>query len=144
MASETVRHTLQDMMTYRGLGIIAWNNKFTIGTVQNKQIHIVRSINERVLSSIQPNSIVVHVNRNKTKHDTIEFFHIDELQFTLVHHPSVPFHRLVDPNETETLKVKFGQFDHFPILPKDDPVVRFYGWQVGQIIHVNEKYRIIV
>jgi len=144
MTSYIERETLQNMMNYRGFGKIQWNKKQNKGIVNNIEIHVVRSLSDRALSTIPRNSIVVHSNKNKNrnKHEEFQCFHVDELQFTLVEHPCVPLHRLV--TNIEEVEQQFGTCSKFPIIRKSDPVVRFYGWVVGDIIQVNDKYRIIM
>jgi DNA-directed RNA polymerases I, II, and III subunit RPABC1 len=71
----------------------------------------------------------------------IELFSDNELMFNITKHRLVPKHRKVLPDKKMDLS-------KFPILKKTDPVARFYGYQVGNLIEITRSngfitYRIV-
>ena len=79
----------------------------------------------------------------------IELFNQDELQYNITNHILVPIHELAyikKTKEYEEFKKKYS--DKFPIILKNDPISRFYGYNKGDIIKITRKngyvmYRIV-
>lgn len=70
----------------------------------------------------------------------IELFNEDELQYNITKHYLVPPHELVmfdNSKEYDIFKKKYG--DKLPIILKNDPVVRFYGFKKGDILKITRK-----
>lgn len=65
----------------------------------------------------------------KTIPARIELFSLDELQFNITTHALVPPHTKVKKNS----KVSCA---HYPIIRTTDPIVRFYGFEVGDVIRI--------
>ncbi len=85
----------------------------------------------------------------ESKDIMIELFNEDELQYNITKHFLVPKHELVykkKSKECEEFKKKYS--DKFPVILKNDPVSRFYGYNKGDIIKITRKngyvmYRIV-
>ena len=67
----------------------------------------------------------------------IELFHEKELQYNLTKHYLVPLHELKYKKNTELAK-EFKK-NKYHIISKTDPVIRFYGWNIGDIIQITRK-----
>lgn len=61
----------------------------------------------------------------------LELFAIDELQFNITRHDLVPTHERVP---TDGINCK-----DFPVIKPTDPVAKFYGYQVGDLIRITRK-----
>lgn len=146
MLAQNVRATLNEMMRCRGCGAVQWND--TNGpwpiTGSDSAVYFTKSLGEKAMSKIPEGSVVVHSSRQRAQpSNRYELFHVDELQFVLPRHPCVPHHRLVPDADVRDIEAVVGTREKFPVLLHTDPVVRFYGWQPGQVVHVNRRYRII-
>ena len=67
----------------------------------------------------------------------IELFHEKELQYNLTKHYLVPLHEL--KYKKDNLEAKDFKKNKYPIISQKDPVSRFYGWSVGDVIQVTRK-----
>jgi DNA-directed RNA polymerase I, II, and III subunit RPABC1 len=68
----------------------------------------------------------------------IELFHVDELQYNITKHSLVPRHQIMYKKNTvgcSNFKKKYSS--KFPLLQKNDPVARFYGFDTGDIIKIT-------
>ena len=68
----------------------------------------------------------------------IELFHVNELQYNITKHYLVPQHQLLFKKNTvgcSNFKKKYSS--KFPLLQKNDPVARFYGFDTGDIIKIT-------
>jgi DNA-directed RNA polymerase I, II, and III subunit RPABC1 len=85
----------------------------------------------------------------ETKDMVIELFTEDELQYNITKHYLVPKHEIAYKKGTVgcvNFKKKYS--DNIPIILKNDPISRFYGYERGDIIKVIRKngyvmYRIV-
>lgn len=85
----------------------------------------------------------------ESKDIIIELFNVEELQYNITKHYLVPKHELLfkkKSKECEQFKKKYS--DKFPIILKNDPVSRFYGYEKGDIIKITRNngyitYRIV-
>ena len=90
------------------------------------------------------------IDGNGTREIKIELFNVDELQYNITKHYLVPKHEVMYKHNTPELaefKKKY-QADKFPVIMKNDPIVRFYNFEKGDIIKVTRKngfvaYRIV-
>lgn len=76
----------------------------------------------------------------------IEPFHQSELSFNITKHDLVPKHEKLSSDESNEFKSKYGE--NQPVLYNTDPVSRFYGFSVGDVIKITRKngyvsYRIV-
>lgn len=67
----------------------------------------------------------------------IELFHEKELQYNLTKHYLVPLHELKCKKDNP--EAKYFKSNKYPIISQSDPVSRFYGWEIGDIIRVTRK-----
>ena len=70
----------------------------------------------------------------------IELFNEDELQYNITKHYLVPLHELYEfesKKDYDIFKKKFG--DKLPVILKNDQIVRFYGFNKGDIIKITRK-----
>ena len=68
----------------------------------------------------------------------VEFFHVDFLQFNPTKHELVPIHELAPEEEQKDLRK-----GELPMLLSHDPMVRFYGYEKGDIVKITRKSGII-
>lgn len=61
----------------------------------------------------------------------IELFHINELSYNLLKHKWVPKHEKIDFSKKNDMK--------YPILKKTDPVSRFMGFKMGDVIRIHRN-----
>lgn len=63
----------------------------------------------------------------------LELFLIDDLLYNVTHNIYVPRHKKID-------KIDFARVNELTILLTSDPVVRYYGWQPGDIIKIYRDF----
>lgn len=86
------------------------------------------------------NALVPFVKDNKDK--TAEIYFIDDLQFNILKHYLVPKHEVIHSSEEkEKIKKDYGvtSWLQFPLILSTDPVVRFIGGKVGDIIKITRN-----
>lgn len=75
----------------------------------------------------------------------IELFEDIELCVNITKHETVPKHTRLNKDETREFKQKYGT--KFPIIKVDDPISRFYFYQRGDIIEIEDDdiiyYRVV-
>lgn len=68
----------------------------------------------------------------------IELFHVNELQYNITKHYLVPNHQIMfKKNTVGCINFKKKYSSKFPLLQKNDPVGRFYGFESGDIIKIT-------
>ena len=72
----------------------------------------------------------------------IELFHERELQYNLTKHYLVPLHEL--KYKKDNPEAKYFKTNKYPIISQSDPVSRFYGWEIGDVIQVTRKDNFIM
>jgi DNA-directed RNA polymerases I, II, and III subunit RPABC1 len=66
-----------------------------------------------------------------------EKFQEAELQINITRHVLVPKHEVLSENEKREVMSKYKlQLSQFPRIMKDDPVARYYGMTVGQLVKI--------
>lgn len=86
------------------------------------------------------------ISQNKTIGIKIETFPIDNLQFNITKHSLYYPHRQLSAKESYEFKKKWG--DNIPVILRNDPISKFFNFQVGRIIEVKREndyisYRIV-
>lgn len=71
---------------------------------------------------------------DKFKSKDIEMFGIDELQFNISRHVSVPRHRVIDSS-----KFKKAELDVLPKILSIDPISRYYNFRPLEVIQVERN-----
>lgn len=149
------------MLSQRGYSIIDKDEEQILGVKNGKQLCVflintpkfnVERIQEyiSIMRKLDVNhSIIVFKNTatpvakkaiDESSDITIELFQEIELQFNITTHYLVPKHELAFTKGTKSaidFKVKYS--DKFPILLKNDPICRFYGYNKGDIIKVTRR-----
>lgn len=80
----------------------------------------------------------------------IQVFDVEEISNNVTKHVLVPKHELLTKDETMTLLKKYRSVKtQLPRILKSDPVIRYYGWNKGDIVRIIRKsgeitYRCIV
>ena len=75
---------------------------------------------------------------------SIEVFLDKQLVSNVTHNKWVPQHELVPAAEVpDLLKRLRATFNQLPIIKKDDPVVRYYGWRPGGIVKIYRKMYVL-
>lgn len=102
--------------------------------------HCIIIHNEDITSSAKNTSV-------DSKDKKIELFVDKELYFNITKHERVPQHIVLSKKESEDFKTKYGI--QFPHLLKNDPVSKFYSYDIGDIVEIHDlddivKYRIVV
>lgn len=70
----------------------------------------------------------------------IELFKASELQVNITHSCYYQPHTLVPVERRAALARRYGGVDKLPRLQVSDPVVRYFGWRVGDIVEVRPTY----
>lgn len=71
----------------------------------------------------------------------LQFFHISELVINVTKHKLVPRHELMSEVEVEALLKQYRcQKDQLPRIPMKDPVIKYYGYQPGQVVRVKRNF----
>lgn len=79
-----------------------------------------------------------------SKNVAVTSFLISELQFCLPDHVLVPkFTKLTEKEKREKLQEFAGSEDIFPQIQDLDPVSKWYGWRVGDMVMVERKEGIL-
>jgi DNA-directed RNA polymerase subunit H (RpoH/RPB5) len=68
----------------------------------------------------------------------IETFSALFMSFCLVEHAMVDHHTLLSPEEADAMRQKY-QVERFACINNDDPVVRFYRWQRGDVVRIQRR-----
>lgn len=124
------------------------NNKVNIVYIKN----IMKYLNEMNFNNvilIYKDNITSSVKKIIELSDDIKFelFNEDEICYNITNHYLVPKHELVtDINVIN--KLKNLDFKNLPIILKDDPVVRYHNFKIGDLIKIyrnngNIVYRIV-
>jgi DNA-directed RNA polymerase I, II, and III subunit RPABC1 len=71
----------------------------------------------------------------------IEIFHEDELQYNITKHYLVPKHELLYKNNTD--EAKNFKKNKYPLISRLDPVSRFYGFEMGDVIKITRKNNLV-
>jgi len=82
----------------------------------------------------------------ESKEILIELFNEEELQYNITKHYLVPKHEIL--YKKDSTEAKEFKKNKYPIISKKDPVSRFYGYNIGDVIMVTRKngqimYRIV-
>lgn len=69
----------------------------------------------------------------------IQIFKYTELLFNPTGHISVPRHEVVPADEVQGLlrRLQVGSVDQLPRVFDTDPVIRYHGWQAGQVVRIH-------
>lgn len=97
---------------------------------------------------IVPDKLSFDSNLEIQKHKNVQIFTYDYFLFPVAHHAFVPKHiKLTENEKKDFLKVRNVTLDQLPILRDTDPIVKYYGWGIGEIIKIerpgNNFYRVI-
>lgn len=69
-----------------------------------------------------------------------QIFDDSELMYNPIHHIDVPKHtKLTDDEKENTLQQLKINIDRLLIIRKDDPIVKHYGWNAGDVIRTTRK-----
>lgn len=71
----------------------------------------------------------------------MQFFHIKELDINITKHAFVPPHRLLSAEEATAVLTKYrATKQQLPVIAVTDPVIKYWGFPVGGIVHVTRKF----
>lgn len=73
----------------------------------------------------------------ESKEILIELFNAEEMQYNITKHQLVPKHELM--YKKDSIEAKEFKKNKYPIISKSDPVSRFYGYNIGDVIMVTRK-----
>jgi DNA-directed RNA polymerase I, II, and III subunit RPABC1 len=73
----------------------------------------------------------------ESKEILIELFNVEEMQYNITKHQLVPKHELM--YKKDSIEAKEFKKNKYPIISKSDPVSRFYGYNIGDVIMVTRK-----
>ena len=80
----------------------------------------------------------------KQKVKKIQIFFTTELLFCVIDHIDTPKHVLMSEKEKKEFKqdFKITDYKNMPYIKSSDPVVKFYGWEAGNIVKIyrNDYY----
>jgi len=79
-----------------------------------------------------------HKSREELRTANVELFHCSTLFRNLIkYHKLIPRHEKVGEDEITNLLQRLGcSKDQLPGYSKQDPVVRYYGWEVGTVVRI--------
>lgn len=104
--------------------------------------HVVEAINTS-LSHTRKHLVILpdemyatYENRPPTMPANVTVVSEAFLSFDPTVHDLVPVHRVVDSSE---LEARYGSIDRFPILEKEDPISKWYGFTEGQIVRIDRN-----
>ena len=72
---------------------------------------------------------------------SVEIFSAEELRRNITHHNLVPRHRRLTEQETKDQMGQLGLTDAkmLPSILKTDPVIRYFAWNVGNIVRIERR-----
>ena len=73
----------------------------------------------------------------ESKEIVIEIFNEDELQYNITKHYLVPLHEIKYKKDSKEAK-EFKK-NKYPIISVSDPISRFYGYNIGDVIQITRK-----
>jgi DNA-directed RNA polymerase I, II, and III subunit RPABC1 len=76
--------------------------------------------------------------------ENIEIFSVDELQYNITRHSLVPRHEKLLEDEKNKIIKKYGGIDKFPKLLSGDPIAKYYGYVVNDMVKIYRKNNEIV
>jgi DNA-directed RNA polymerase I, II, and III subunit RPABC1 len=80
------------------------------------------------------------INDNLKHLYNIEYFPINIIQNNITHHHLVPKHsRMSDDEKEKLIKMYNADPNRFPSMESDDPISRYYGFRVGDMIRVQRS-----
>lgn len=75
------------------------------------------------------------------KHSKFHLFQEKELCYNITHHCLYVPHRALNDEEEKLVLQKFKtDKDKFPRLLRTDPIARYFGFKIGQLIQINRRY----
>lgn len=157
MADTMVRKTILEMLEQRGYDdieeedqrIFANQRKVCAFTtiIQNLNIDEIRKYTAILEDEEIPNGILIFkkttpivksiINNIPNTGITIETFDQVDLQFNITKHVLVPQHILLNKEDSDSIKKKYGV--NFPFLLKTDAVSKFYNFPKGHIVKIIRK-----
>lgn len=67
----------------------------------------------------------------------VEIFNVEDVRINITKHSLVPKHEKLPDDEAKDFKKKYGV--KIPVMLREDPIVKFYGYKRGNIIRVIRK-----
>jgi DNA-directed RNA polymerase subunit H (RpoH/RPB5) len=168
---ENVRRTILEMFEQRGYTDIdsSEDNRILATKSNGDQIcaysHIIQKLNvgeiKTYIALLQtlniPHCILVYdgvftpavksiMEHMPSLNLNIELFSADNLQFNVTKHVLVPTHILLDKNEANEFKKKYGK--KLPVILRSDPIAKFYDYHRDDIIKIVRRdghvmYRVV-
>jgi DNA-directed RNA polymerase I, II, and III subunit RPABC1 len=87
---------------------------------------------------IIPDKLSFDANLEIQKYKNVEIFTYDFFLFSLPRHAYVPKHILLTENEkNEFLQKRNLCIEQLPLIRKNDPVIKYYGWKKGNIVKIQ-------
>jgi DNA-directed RNA polymerase subunit H (RpoH/RPB5) len=118
--------------------------------ISKGNVDVVREVLREIAEGMKQVVMVVLVSRceltsftrkdiNAKRNPTVDFFHLKDLQRCILDHKLVPRHVPLTPEETARVRSTYRNavFNNIPVR---DPVVRFLGCPVGQVLFVWETF----
>jgi len=117
--------------------IIIKNMKKKVCLKEIKDIFLKTSkINSCIL--IIPDKLSFDANLEIQKHKNVEIFTYDFFLFSLPRHVYVPKHSLLSEEDKQLFLKKRNLFiEQLPLIRKNDPIIKYYGWQKGNIVKIQ-------
>ena len=77
--------------------------------------------------------------REKVPSATIQVFQVSELMFNITKHHLVPKHEVLGEEEIKDVMERYSlkSIHQLPLIMKSDPVARYLGLRVGQVVRVT-------
>tara|TARA_B100000524_G_scaffold334403_1_gene222931 strand:- start:421 stop:1020 length:600 start_codon:yes stop_codon:yes gene_type:complete len=100
-----------------------------IGNISNDIILVLKA---------KPTSIISKIEKDKD-FPNIQIMHIKQLSFNPTKHCLVPKHSKISENEVNKIfnRYSINSKNQLPIILKEDPIVRYYNFSVGDVIKID-------
>lgn len=122
-------------------------NKFNVKNIQ-VYITLMNELNIFHAIIIYKNGVTAFTQKaiEQSIEMKFELFAQEDLQYNITTHRLQPIFEILNETQSELLIKQFGT--KFPIMRKDDPIVKFYDYQKGDLIKIIRKngyitYRIV-
>ena len=103
---------------------------------------IANKVKSSIFISREPNAFTSTSLRELRKNlgNSVTVFNEKELAFNITKHSLVPRHELLSEEEKQqVLEMHQATAEQFPRLYISDPVSKYYGYQLGQLIRIHRK-----
>lgn len=96
-----------------------------------------------IIMKDQPNDTLQKLQRSIFEHDKIfiTIINIERLQFNILKHAIVPYHRVLTEEETDKIRERYNIIsdNNFPTISRFDPVAQVIGIRPGEVCEIERS-----